>query len=94
MGRTSAVGTCPTWTARRVGEDEHVRRWSTAREVELDELAGDGLEELGLADPLRLRRRHLFAGEARCHSTALWQTPWSNPSVRLTVGTPAPSTRM
>jgi hypothetical protein len=51
------VAACAVW------EDERARVRTTVREVELDELARDRLEELGLAGAPRLRRRELFAGE-------------------------------
>jgi hypothetical protein len=49
--------------ALAVGEDERARVPWSAGEVELDELAGDRLEEVGLAAALRFRRRDLVAGD-------------------------------
>jgi hypothetical protein len=57
--------------ARRVGEDESAGRGASLREVELDELARDGCEQLGLTGTRRLGRGHLLAGDRVVDSQAL-----------------------
>jgi hypothetical protein len=54
-----------------VREDERVDGRAALGEVERDELARDGREELGLAGARRLRRRHLAVGERSAHHEAL-----------------------
>jgi hypothetical protein len=49
--------------ALAAGEHERVAIGATETEVKLGEFASDGLEELGLATALRLRRGHLVPGD-------------------------------
>jgi hypothetical protein len=57
-------------SAPAVGKDELVRLRPSTREVELDKLARDRLEELRLAAALRLRRGDLAAGDGLLHTQA------------------------
>ncbi|HEX3686911.1 MAG TPA: hypothetical protein VHU60_04945 [Gaiellaceae bacterium] len=54
-----------------VRKDERVRRRAALGEVEGDELARDGREELGLAGARRFRRRHLAVRERGANHEAL-----------------------